>query len=57
MPSIYQLTLGEIRHNVSLLKSKYHKGTLIDRGANGGVAGEDVRVVSKSDRTVNNQWN
>ena len=35
------------------LKSRYHKGTLIDRGANGGVAGEDVRVISKSDRTVN----
>ena len=27
--------------------------SLVDRGSNGGVAGEDVRVIKKSRRTVN----
>jgi hypothetical protein len=27
-------------------------GSLIDRGANGGIAGSDVRVISKTDRTI-----
>ena len=26
---------------------------LVDRGANGGIAGENVRVISRTDRTVN----
>lgn len=29
------------------------KGSLVDRGANGGVAGEDVRVIQRTDRKVN----
>ena len=27
-------------------------GALVDRGANGGIAGNDVRIISKTDRTV-----
>ena len=33
-------------------QSTAYKGSLIDRGANGGVAGDDVRIISKSDRCV-----
>ena len=44
--------------NVVEYKVSYHKASsnrhlsLIDRGANGGVAGEDVRVIFKSSHTV-----
>ena len=31
------------------------RGALVDRGANGGLAGDDVRIISKSLRTVNVQ--
>jgi len=27
-------------------------GSLVDRGANGGIAGDDVRIIEKSDWTV-----
>jgi hypothetical protein len=30
--------------------------SLIDKGANGGVAGNDVRVISKTERTVDIHW-
>jgi hypothetical protein len=42
----------EITYNVSKINQS-NKGALIDRGANGGIAGSDVRIISKSDRAVN----
>ena len=36
-------------------RSSSSNGTLIDRGANGGIAGSDVRVISTSDRRVDVQ--
>ena len=44
-------------HNVSYTVSsntrmKHNSKALIDRGANGGLAGDNVRLISKSDRTV-----
>jgi hypothetical protein len=46
-------------HNTCIeYKVSYHKEhhgilpSLIDRGANGGVAGSDVRVIFKTNRTV-----
>ena len=38
---------------VVLKLTRSNKGTLIDRGANGGVAGNDARIINKSDRSVN----
>ena len=35
------------------MEHRSKKGALIDRGANGGVAGQDVRVIAKSDSSVN----
>ena len=32
--------------------SSYHYGSLIDRGANGGLAGLDVRILERTGRTV-----
>ena len=29
------------------------RGVFVDRGANGGLAGDDVRIISKISRTVN----
>ena len=31
----------------------HHEHSLVDRGANGGIAGENVRIIAKSDRAVN----
>jgi hypothetical protein len=51
--SIRQVNVAHLEYHVS-----YHKATmsnplsLIDRGANGGVAGEDVRLIFKTSRTV-----
>jgi len=41
----------KIYYSVSAHKSR-KIGSLVDRGANGGIAGEDVRIIEKSDRTV-----
>ena len=35
--------------------ASHSKGALIDRGANGGIAGNDVRIISKTDRSVDIQ--
>jgi hypothetical protein len=41
-------------YSVSAYRTK-RPGALVDRGANGGVAGEDVRVIQKLHRTVDVQ--
>ena len=51
----FNVSLAEIvRYRVSQHHGAYTKGvgSLIDRGANGGLAGSDVRIISKSDREV-----
>jgi Reverse transcriptase (RNA-dependent DNA polymerase) len=51
--SVRQANVAHLEYHVS-----FHKATtsnplsLIDRGANGGVAGEDVRLISRTSRTV-----
>ncbi len=47
--SIFQ---HKVTYNVSLHNSTGPRGALIDRGANGGVAGDDVRPISWTDRKV-----
>ena len=46
------INMLEGTYNVSLHHSKDKRGALVDRGANGGVAGNDVRIINKSLRTV-----
>ena len=41
-----------LTYSVSNTKGKETKGSLVDRGANGGLAGYDSRVIAKSDKTV-----
>ena len=35
------------------MEHRSQKGVLINRGANGGVAGQDVRIITKSEWSVN----
>ena len=53
----FQVKMHEIMYSISQHKSSKPQdyGGLIDRGANGIVAGADVRVISKSHRRVNIQ--
>ena len=46
-----QVQSHRIHYSVSAHKSK-RMGSLVDRGANGGIAGDDVCIIEKSDRTV-----
>lgn len=47
-----QINMHErVTYNVSNHKAS-KKGSLVDRGANGGLAGDDVRIINKSDRFV-----
>jgi hypothetical protein len=39
-------------YNVSASKRRDHKDSLVDRGANGGIGGDDVRVLEKTNRDV-----
>ena len=41
-----------IFYSVSSHKSQ-KAGSLVDRGANGGIAGDDIRIIEKLDQTVN----
>ena len=34
-------------------KVNSNRGALVDRGANGGLAGSDVRIIARTDREVN----
>jgi len=46
-----QVHVHRIFYSVSAHKSR-KVGSLVDRGADGGIAGDDVRIIEKSDRTV-----
>ena len=50
---ILPLTLSIKIHIYHVSKhSSSHYGSLIDRGANGGLAGSDVRILERTGRTV-----
>jgi hypothetical protein len=40
-------------YRISAHKTKSHHGALVDRGANGGIAGSDVHIISTTGGTVN----
>lgn len=41
--------------SISSCHASGHKGSLVDCGANGGIAGDDVRIIAKTDRSVDIQ--
>ena len=54
--SIYQkVNMANISYSVSAFKAIQGQASLVDRGANGGVAGSDVRVIAKTNRRVDIQ--
>ena len=42
-------------YKVSFTQATKYKGTLIDRRANDGIAGDDVRIIAKTGRSVDIQ--
>jgi hypothetical protein len=44
--------MADVSYTVSLNQQKATTYSLVDRGANGGVAGNDVRIIFKTNRTV-----
>ena len=49
----FNTNVHDISYTISSnIRMKHASKALIDRGANGGLAGDNVRVISKSDRTV-----
>ncbi len=47
----HQIHVHHILYSVSSHKSQ-RVGSLVDRGANGGIAGDDIHIIEKSDQTV-----
>ena len=47
--------MANIGYSVSVSHACSKRGALVDRGANGGIGGEDVRVIAKTDRHVDIQ--
>ena len=50
-----QVNTASVVYKVSASQTSHSKGALIDRGANGGIAGDDVRVIAKTGRCVDIQ--
>src|SRR5919112_4970772 len=50
-----QVNTASTLYSISSCHASGHKGSLVDRGANGGIAGDDVRIIAKTDRSVNIQ--
>ena len=48
----WQVNTHKIHYSVSAHQSR-NAGSLVDHGANGGIAGNDVCIIEKSDQTVN----
>src|SRR5688500_1226286 len=44
-----------IVYSISSCHAAGHKGSLVDHGANGDIAGDDVRIIAKTDRSVDIQ--
>lgn len=51
---VYKLMTARTMYRTSSASRDTH-GTLVDRGANGGIVGQDMRVIEKETRTVNVQ--
>ena len=50
-----QVNVARTLYSISSCHAVGRKGSLIDQGANGGIAGEDVRIIGKTDRSVDIQ--
>ena len=50
-----QVNTASTLYSISSCHAPGHKGSLVDRGANRGIAGDDVRIIAKTDRSVNIQ--
>ena len=44
-PNVLRSVFSHVLYNVTAHKSKTNRGALIDRGANGGIAGSDAKVI------------
>ena len=53
-PQQRQAKFANITYNVGKHRTA-HRGALIDRGANGGILGDDARIIAETDRVVNVQ--
>ncbi len=53
--STYTSYAASTRYSVSSHESSNRIGALVDRGANGGIAGNDVRIIATTDRRVDIQ--
>jgi len=51
----HAINMADITYTAASVNSRRRQGALIDRGANGGIAGEDVRIIAKTDRSVDIQ--
>ena len=51
----YRLNTATTTYSVSAHDSARKVGALVDRGANGGIAGNDVRIIATTDRSVDVQ--
>ena len=50
-----QINTVSVTYNISSTRATQSKCALIDRGANGGIAGDNVRIISKTGRSVDIQ--
>ena len=50
-----QVNFVNIQYTVTTSQTQTKRGALVDRGANGGIAGSDVRLIAKTDRHVDIQ--
>ena len=50
-----QVNIATITYSISSCHANGHKGSLVDHGANGGIAGNDVHTIAKTDKNVDIQ--
>ena len=50
-----QVNVTSTIYNISSCHAAGNKSSLVDRGANGGIAGDDVRIIDKTSKTVDIQ--
>jgi hypothetical protein len=51
----WQVNVATTLYMISSCHASGHKGSLVDHGANGGIAGDDVRIIAKTGQTVDIQ--
>ena len=52
---IYQAYNASTTYSISVHDQARRIGALVDRGANGGIAGNDVRIIATTDRSIDVQ--